>query len=208
MPPTMSDFERSFPKGPEQLAEDIVSYIAGDDDAADRICLSLEPTIEAEVNRLLQKDDLERDDVIQETLMAFLNYLRRAGKGPDRPEAFVVTVAGNRCRNIYRRRKRRPALDVDLAAEWLPGPGNNPHEILENKELAGAIREGFAQLDPDCSKLLLAIYIDERPMEELQREAGLGTIQGIYYRKYACLKKLYGFLNKSLFCGRETGSEE
>jgi RNA polymerase sigma factor (sigma-70 family) len=208
MPPETNDLENQFAARSERLEQDIAAYIAGDDEAGNRICLSLEPVVLAEVTRLLSKADFERDDVVQDTLLAFLTYLRRAGRGPRRPEAFVVTMAGNRCRNLYRRRKRRPTLDVDLASDWLPGKGKNPHEILESRELEEMVRRGFAKLDPACRQLLLSIYVDQRPMEELQREAGLGTVQGIYYRKYACLKKLHSFLNKSWFGGRETGSEE
>ena len=173
--------------------------------AGDRICRGIEAVIRAEVGRFLSASDLEQDDIVQETLVSFLAYLRRAGLSPDRPEAFVVTMAGNRCRNLYRRRSRRPMLDLDLVAEWLPSSVDNPHEQLEKRELKAAIREGFARLDPPCRKLLLSIYFDQRPMEELQREAGLGTVQGIYYRKYACLKKLQGLLNEHRFGGRDTG---
>ena len=187
--------------------EDIAAYIAGDDEAGNRVCRSLEPAIRAEVGRFLPATDPERDDVIQETLLALLSYLRRAGRCPDRPAAFVVTMAGNRCRNLYRRRKRRPSLELKTTGDWPATTGTDPLELLEDRELEETVQKGFAQLDPPCRQLLRSIYVEQRPMEDLQREAGLGTVQGIYYRKYACLKKLQGFLNRHWFGGRGSGPE-
>ncbi len=181
---------------PERVEEDLTAYIAGDDRAGERICRALEPAIRTEVARFLPPADLERDDIVQETLLALLTYVRRTGRRPDRPEAFVVTMAGNRCRNLYRRRTRRPVVDLAGASEWLAGTPDDPLQRLADKEQAAALRGAFARLDPDCRRLLAAIYEDRRPMEELQRKAGLGTVQGIYYRKYACLKKLAVLLNR------------
>ena len=192
----------------QRAEDDIAAYIAGDDEAGSRICRGLEPAIRAEVGRFLPATDAERDDVVQETLLALLTYLRRAGRCPDRPGAFVVTMAGNRCRNLYRRRKRRPGVELEKTAEWLVAAGTDPLELLEDRELEEAVRSGLAELDPPCRQLLLAIYVEQRPMEELQREAGLGTVQGIYYRKYACLKKLRESLNRRWFGGRGSGRRQ
>lgn len=191
---------------PDPLEHDIAAYIAGDDRAGNRICLNLEPVIRAEVRRFLLASDSEHDDVVQETLVGLLAYLRRAGRGPERPEAFVVTMAGNRCRNLYRWRKRRPAVELGHAAESLDG-GGDPLDLLEASEAEGLLRSALARLDEPCRRLLLAVYSERRPMEELQREAGLGTVQGIHYRKYACLKKLARLLNRCWFEGRESGAE-
>ena len=188
------------------MEQDIAAYIAGDDEAGNRICRSLEPVIRAEVSRFLPATDLERDDIVQETLLALLTYLRRAGRGPDRPEAFVVTMAGNRCRNLYGWRKRRPTVGLDHAADRVAGGGDNPLEQLEAKELEERLRKAFARLDAPCRKLMLSIYLEKRPMEDLQKEAGLGTVQGLYYRKYVCLKKLAGFFNGAWFSGRGSGA--
>lgn len=193
--------------GSEQVDQDIAAYIAGDDDAGGRICRSLEAVIRAEVGRFLPATDFERDDIVQETLLALLTYLRKAGRGPDRPVAFVVTMAGNRCRNLYGWRRRRPTTDLHQAAEWLAGGGRDPLEQLEARELEQSLRRAFARLDAPCRKLLLAIYLEERPMEDLRRDAGLTTVQGLYYRKYVCVKKLAGFLNQDRFSGRGSGAE-
>lgn len=193
--------------GPESLERDVAAYIAGDEEAGGRLCRSLEPVVRAEVRRFLPSSDAEHDDVVQETLIALLTYLRKAGRGPDRTEAFVVTMAGNRCRNLYRWRKRRPTVELESTADWLSGAGENPLELLETAELEGLLQNALSQLDEPCRRLLIAIYVEDRPMEDLQRDAGLGTVQGAYYRKYSCLKKLALLLNRRWFDGHETGTE-
>lgn len=193
---------------PEPLDGDIAAYISGDEQAGGRICRSLEPVIRAEVQRFLHESDAEHDDVVQETLLGLLVYLRKAGRGPDRTEAFVVTMARNRCRNLYRWRKRRPSVEIESASEWLSVDGHDPLELLEAGELEGLVRDALTQLDTPCRQLLLAIYAEGRPIEDLRQQAGLGTVQGVYYRKYACLKKLALLLNRAWFGGQESGARE
>lgn len=193
------------PLNSEPLEQDIASYIAGDDPAGARICRGLEPAIRTEVRRFFRASDTDYDDIVQDTLLHLLAYLRRTGRGPDRPIAFAVTMAGNRCRNLYRWRQRRPTVELDQATAWITDEGDDPLERLAASEQEGLIRTALSRMPAACRELLLAIYSDERPMEELQREAGLGTVQGIHYRKYACLKKLGQLLNESLFGGQENG---
>ncbi|MCP5119044.1 MAG: sigma-70 family RNA polymerase sigma factor, partial [bacterium] len=166
------------------LDPEVAAYIAGDNEAGGTICEALEPVIRAEVRRFLPDADAEHDDVVQETLLGLLAYLNRAGRGPDCLDAFVVTMAGNRCRNLYRWRKRRPSIDVDSASDWLRAPDSDPMEALEEREKEQLVRNALSQLDAPCRKLLLEIYSEQRSMQELQREAGLGTVQGVYHRKY------------------------
>lgn len=194
------DLQRERP--PDQ---EVAAYIAGDDEAGGRICKALEPVIRAEVRRFLSDTDADQDDVVQETLLGLLAYLRKAGRAPDCLEAFVVTMAGNRCRNLYRWRKRRPGVDVESASDWLRANGDDPSEALEAREMERLVRSALSRLDAPCRRLLLEIYSERRSMQELQREAGLGTVQGAYHRKYVCLKKLALLLNRAWFEGQESG---
>ena len=194
------------PNAAEPLSRDLAVYIDGDDEAGDRICRRLEPTIRAEVARFLPASDPDRDDVIQESLLALLAYLRRTGTCPDRPEAFVVTIAGNRCRNLYQWRKRRPTTDLDSARELPADREEDPLTRLEKAELEAMVRRAFRRLDAPCRSLLRSIYIEGRAMEVLQQAAGLTTVQGVYYRKYVCLRKLSEFLNRDWFGGHQSGA--
>ena len=191
----------------ERLSRDIAAYIAGDRLAAERVCSALEPVIRREVSRFFTASDPDHDDVVQETLVAWLAYLRRAGKSPDSPAAFVVTMTANRCRNLYWYRRRHHTVSLDKVHNWPSSGAPGPLEALEDAELTALLREALEQLDPPCRQLLSAIYFENRPMEELQREAGLGTVQGAFYRKYSCLKKLARLFNRRCFGGHGSGAD-
>ncbi len=184
------------------LKQDIAAYIAGDTGAGDRICRHLETPVRNEVRRFLSVADIDYDDIVQDSLIAMLSYLRKSQRCPERPEAFVVTITGNRCRNLYHWRKRRPSMEIEKASTFLVDAGDDPLEQLDGRELESLLGDAFDRLDPDCRRLLLSIYLEKSHMEELQQDAGLRTIQGVYYRKYVCLKKLGKLLNRSWFSGR------
>lgn len=191
---------------PAPLDADVAAYIHGDDEAGGRVCAALGVVIRDEVRRFLSETDADHDDVIQDTLLRFLKHLRRTGQAPDSPQAFIVTMAGNRCRNLYRWRQRRPGVDMATISDRLPSLGADPLERLEKRERDACLRTALCRLEAPCRKLLLEIYADRRPMQEVREEAGLGTVQGAYYRKYACLRKLARLLNELCFEGREGGS--
>jgi hypothetical protein len=71
-----------------------------------------------------------------------------------------------------------------------------------DEEAAAMLSSAFAQLDRDCQLLLLAIHREQRPMTALQKEAGLGSVQAVYYRKYACLRRLATFFDQRWLEGR------
>jgi RNA polymerase sigma factor (sigma-70 family) len=181
---------------PVPCDSEVAAYIDGDDQAGGRICQSLESVVRTEVRRFLSDGDTDHDDVVQETLLGLLAYLRKTGRGPDRIEAFAVTMAGNRCRNLFRWRRRRPTVDLESASEWLRATGRDPLEELEASERERLVREALAQLDAPCRRMLTDIYVEQRSMQEIQKEVRLGTVQGVYYRKHGCLRKLALLLNR------------
>ncbi len=185
-----------------ELKQDIVAYVAGDDAAGDRVCATLDRAVREAVCGFFPPQDADREDIIQDSLLAMLEYLRRAEDCPDNPEAFAVTIALNRCRNLHQWRKRRPTIDIDDAAPWLPGDAENPLDRLHDEQVRAMLADAFARLDDECRELLFAIYLEERSVEELRREAGLASVQGIYHRKNICFKKVTQLFNRSWFSGR------
>lgn len=177
----------------------VSAYLAGERSAAESICAELEPVVRATVRRFYPDTDSDHDDLVQETLVAFLAYLQRGATVPDSIEAFVVTMAGNRCRNLFRRRKLRPGVELSDVAERIAVPEPDALEVLEVAERDSLLRAALDRLGDPCRRLLTDIYVEGRPMEEIQRELGLSTVQGAYYRKYSCLKKLSRVLKKLCF---------
>ncbi len=185
-----------------RLRQDIAAFISGDDGAGDRVCATLDRAVRAAVCGFLPPQDADREDVIQDSLLAMLQYLRGARDCPDNPEAFAVTVALNRCRNLHQWRKRRPTVDIDVAAPRLSDDDGDPLDRLHDEQVREMLASAFARLDEECRNLLRAIYLEERTIEDLRREAGLASVQGIYHRKNICVKKVTQFFNRSWFTGR------
>lgn len=181
------------------LQQAVEDYIGGDDSAGDRVCGALEPEIRSVVRRVLSPSDADADDVVQDSLVAVLGYLRRSGALPPRNiEAFACTVARNRCVNLLVWRQRRHAADVDRFAESIPDIAASPLQIMEESSARALVDKVLARLDQQCRALLESIYRSEVPIEELRGSLGLNSVQAVYYRKDVCIRKAQKILNQML----------
>ncbi len=188
-------------KDKSQLRRAISDYIAGDQAAGDRIYRILLDSVEQAVSQFYPKGNTDRDDIIQSTMLAMLSYLRKAGSCPENPKTFIVTIARNRCRNLYRWHQHRSSVDIDAVAHLLPDNEASPSDLLDRKERIELLAQAMKQLDQDCAKLLKALYLEEKTVEAMRQEAGLVSVQGIYYRKYLCLKNLTKLFNRRIVSG-------
>ncbi|MBU0742047.1 sigma-70 family RNA polymerase sigma factor [bacterium] len=186
------------------LKRDIAAYVSGDDAAGRGVCATLDVEVRGVVYAFLSANDPDRDDIVQDTLLAILQYLRASGVSPDNPEAFAVTCALNRCRNLYHWRRLRQGVDIDEMAGRIPCADASPLDLLDAQETRNLLAEALASLDPDCRRLLRDIYLEETSIEILRRKAGLSSVQGIYHRKNICLKKVMKFFNRRRFGSRYT----
>lgn len=192
----------------QSLILDMERYIAGDEAVGDLICSALEAPIRAAARSQLSIDDPDGDDVVQDTLVAMLTYLRRAKVTPDNPEAFAVTITRNRCLNLHLWRRRRTALDVDEMADKLPHIAASSLDLVDEEQRRGLLAETLRSLDDRCRNLLEAIYKEETTVEELRCSLGLNSVQAVYYRRNICIKKAQLFLNRRLFSCRSGSSRK
>lgn len=195
---------------PHELTRKIRRYITGDSASGDFICTTLEVPIRRTVQRFLKPQDAEVDDVVQDVLIAMLQYLRKAKVAPDNPEAFVSTMAKNRCYSLHVWRKRRIARDVDEIVETTPLIADSPLDLLDETERYNLLAETVRALDRKCRELLIALSREEAPIEELRGRLGLHSVQAVYHRRKVCIKKAQALLNRRLLgChpGRKAGDE-
>ena len=107
-----------IPSGPErdteaQLPGILSAFLSGADGADDRLCSVLYKPVIDSVRAFLGRDNQDVDDVVQESLVAVLGYLRKRGEFEGNLVRFAVTIARNRCRNILIWRRRHPQIHID-----------------------------------------------------------------------------------------------
>ncbi len=185
------------------LAQLMASYAAGNNAAGDRLCASLEPVMKRVVDGFLGAGDLDRDDLIQEAMMAMMRYLRRGGSIPENPQAFVSTIVRNRCRDLYRWRKTHPTSDVESLEQWYTSAESSPLDLLLDSEVLIGLQEALNYLEDSCSRLLRGIYLERRSMEQLRAKLGLTSVQAVYYRRDQCLRNIKNIFKKAGFWGPE-----
>lgn len=122
------------------------------------------------------RDPAEAEDVTQ---IAFLNAFRamRKGERPDKPRAWLVTIARNVIRKRYRELMRRPqevALDPDMAAALAEVDGPTAREI------AAAIK----RLAPNQRTVILLREIQGRSYAEIAQEMdlSLAAVETLIFR--------------------------
>ncbi len=189
---------------PTALRHDIEAYRARDEAAGNRLCTILHDPVRRDTARLLGDDDADVDDVTQEALVAALGYLRRDRSFDGDLVRLTVSIARNRCRDILRTRSRRPQTDIESLERWLACPGRSALDDLHDAELHGLLQSALDQLPPACRRLLHALYVEDRTPEEVRRQVGLNTVQGIYYRRSMCLEQARKFVQRRLRFGSWT----
>ena len=174
-------------------------YQAGQDDAGESLCNLLQVDLRKVADGFLGPEDSDRDDLVQDALIALLAYLRQGGALPDNPKSFVSTIIRNRCRNLYRWRKYRPTANLDKVENFHESPGRSALDLLLDDEVMEGLQVALNRLDEECAELLRGIYLQRLSMDELSQKLGLTTVQAVYYRRNQCLGKIKKIFEKSGF---------
>lgn len=165
-------------------------YASGQNGAGDLLCARLQPDLRKVADSFLGQEDSDRDDLVQDALIALLAYLRKGGALPENPHSFVSTIIRNRCRNLYRWRKYRPSTDIDKMENFYKSPDRSPLDLLLDEEVLEGLKVALSSLDEVCARLLRGIYLEGRSMEDLSTQLGLTTVQAVYYRRNQCLERI------------------
>ena len=117
------------------------------------------------------------EDVTQETWLRAVAAWTN-GDGPDRPLAWLKTVARNLILNYYR---RAPMVSMEsLPPDWesrymSDGDGGEAMQEADEaeREASEALNWGLARLRPSQAELLEAFYLDGRRVRDIAQELGL-----------------------------------
>jgi len=186
---------------PESLDPQIASFRSGDMTAGDSLCRAVMTAVRLDAARMLGDGDTDMEDVVQESLIAWLGYLRSEQVFTGDAVRLAVTIARNRCRDILRHRARRPHVPIEPLETWLTDTSRSPLDDLAAHELQDLLQDALSRLTTDCRRLLHALYVEEQTPEEVRVRSGLDSVQGIYYRRGVCLEKVKKFLQRRLRFG-------
>jgi RNA polymerase sigma-70 factor (ECF subfamily) len=111
------------------------------------------------------------DDVRQETFLRVFQALRKDGiRQPDRIGAFVNSVCNNVLLEFLRAGARITLTDTTPDA---PDESGNSEQHLMDRERREHVRELLARMPHKNQRLLTAVFIDERPLNEVCDEFGV-----------------------------------
>jgi RNA polymerase sigma factor (sigma-70 family) len=144
------------------------------------------------VIRIVRDEDLA-SDLVQTTFIKTWEHLQR-GRVPDRPKAWLYTLARNAAIDELRRGKRWVSpgdraleeLGQGVYTDISPDHGIDPQAALEEKELASLVWYSATALRPD-EYALLDLYI-RRGLTADELAAGLGIRKGTLYTRLSRLK--------------------
>lgn len=168
----------------------------------------LEKPVRDAARAFLGFDNEEVNDVVQETCLAVLKYIRKQEGFQGNLISFSVTISRNRCRNILNWNRRWQTVPIDSLSDWIEHPERSPLELLDEKEINAILHETLDNLDHPCGLILRGFYTLDRSADSLRRELGLKSVQGVYYLRDRCLNRAYKALKKRLsVCSSDGGPD-
>jgi RNA polymerase sigma-70 factor (ECF subfamily) len=129
--------------------------------AEDTLAAQLQARVQPFIRRLV-RDPHEAEEVLSQTLLAFMDHTRARGL-PRRPEAWALQVAWNKVIDL--RRRRRASVDATPNLSDLPAPDLRPQA-----ELRDWLESGMAHLSETDRALLHLRYtegLDDRTIARI-----------------------------------------
>lgn len=187
----------------------ISAYLSGSKEAADQLARLLTHHAQVTVDTFLKQSPPDAEDLVQDTVISVLDYLKRRGEFSGSLVNFTISVARNRCRSYAIWRNRHATADLEPLHEYLVNPGLGPLDLLAEKEVYDLLQQAMDHLKDSCRDLLRALYVEGVSIEEMMPETDLKTVQGLYYRRARCLKLLGQLLkNRLLDCSSNGGTKD
>lgn len=134
----------------------------------------------------------DADDVVQETFIAY-SRCAMGFKNDRHLQNWLYKVAGNRCRNILRSRKRHESVRIEDAESKISEVSfQNEEGALRNRERADVLLEHVQRLPDNLREVIFLRYYDELGIPRIAEIVGIST-SAVYMRLHrarAALKKM------------------
>ena len=127
------------------------------------------------------------EDIYHEGLARMYDSLQ---DGKFRGEAQLSTYLITICRNLWLMeiRSNKVTYNSDLVEKQKEAT----HQSLDVQYLTAVLNE----MSGECKNLLSSFYYDNKSMQEIQQDFGLGSEQAAKNKKSRCLKKLISFFKQ------------
>jgi len=109
------------------------------------------------------------EDVTQEAWLRAVREWRRHGP-PERPLAWLTTVAHNLLVSYYR---RRPMMPFDPQSGSEPAAPDNHPASTESADIRAAVGRALNRMPPDQARLIEAFHFDDRGTAHIAEGTGL-----------------------------------
>jgi RNA polymerase sigma-70 factor, ECF subfamily len=156
---------------------------ARDEELLDALYADYAGPLLAYVQRLLDGDRFQAEDIVQETLLRAWRHADALER--DSARAWLFTVARRLVVDGYRRRRRRPAaVSSESLIVSVPAP-----DELEGALLSWEVAEALRRLNPAHRQVLLEVHYRDRSVAETAAVLGIpeGTVRS---RTYYALRAL------------------
>jgi RNA polymerase sigma-70 factor (ECF subfamily) len=159
----------------------------GDHDAFALLVRASAAHQEAVARMILRDHELARDAVQEAYIRAWRDL--PGLRDPDRFDAWLHRLIVNACLDMVRRRRRR-AIEVDVAALSTPTTGDLTGLVADRDQL----ERGFRHLSPEQRAILVLHYFVGMPVPAVAETLGIpvGTAQSRLGRALAALRQAVG----------------
>ncbi|MFT3879447.1 MAG: sigma-70 family RNA polymerase sigma factor [Gemmatales bacterium] len=113
-------------------------------------------------------------DVVQETMFAASRNFAQFNPNLGTPWNWLWGIGHRQVALHYRKRGRLPVLEqnIEPLVAWLESEQNAAHQTVVRQEWGELVRQSLSTLSAEYDDLLTARYLEERPVEDLARQAG------------------------------------
>lgn len=142
-------------------------------------------TVWKNIARLMGNNSAAVADIVQETFLAAAHSARNFDSNRGSLWVWLWAIANRQVALYYRKQKpdtvlaqsRRWWTSLDgEKLDWIDAKRDAPPDILQSRELATLVRYALSELSPEYQTLLLAKYVDSRPVDMIAQQMNCSSV--------------------------------
>lgn len=163
----------------------------GDEAAFETLVRRYHAPIQIYAERML-RDRKRAEDVAQETFLRLIKQVQ-SGKPPVQLKPWLYRVAGNQCRDWFRRSSVKLEQTIDFIGDYVE-TAHNPHtssvlHLVEHQETQKELLQTLEELTDSQREIVILRFYHDLKLEEIAVTTGF-TLSAVKSHLYAGLKSL------------------